>query len=116
VDEAITLFQQALQLQPDAPDVQNSLAWLLATCPQASLRNGDKALQLAQKANAATSGRNPVVLRTLAAAFAETGRFDDAEQSAQKAIELAQAAGQQNLAAHLSDELKRYQAGLPLRQ
>jgi tetratricopeptide (TPR) repeat protein len=114
--EAIPQFQHALQLQPNNPEVQNSLAWLLATCPQASLRNGDKAVDLAERANLLTGGENPVVLRTLAAAFAEAGRYDDARRSAQKAIDLAQAAGQQNLTGQLNVELKRYQAGLPFHQ
>jgi protein O-mannosyl-transferase len=113
-EEAISQFQQSLQLQPDDPESQNGLAWLLATCPEASLRNGDKALQLAQRANELAGGKNPVVLRTLAAAFAETGRFSDARRSAQMAMELLQAAGQQDLAGQLNVELKRYEAGLPL--
>jgi tetratricopeptide (TPR) repeat protein len=114
--EAIAQFQKALQLEPADPAIQSSLAWLLATCPDPSLRNGNKAVELAQKANERAGGRNPVFLHTLAAAFAEAGRFGDAVQSAQKAIELARAAGQQEVAAHLEDELKRYEAGLPLHQ
>jgi tetratricopeptide (TPR) repeat protein len=116
VAEAITQFQQALQLQPDDPEVQNSLAWLLATCPEASLRNGDKAVQLAQRANELAGGKNPVVLHTLAAAFAETGRFGDAVRSEQKAIELARAAGRQDMVGQFNGELKRYEAGLPFNQ
>jgi protein O-mannosyl-transferase len=114
--EAIAHFNKALQLEPSDLEVQNVLAWLLATCPDASLRNGDKALQLARQANKLAGGKNPVILHTLAAAFAETGRFGDAVQSAQKAVEMARAAGQQDLAAQLNEELKRYQAGLPLHQ
>jgi spermidine synthase len=116
VAEAIAQFQQALQLEPNDPEVQNSLAWLLATCPEASLRNGDKALQLAQRANELAGGKNPVLLRTLAAAFAEAGRFGDAVQSEQKAIELARAAGRQDMVEQFNSELKRYEAGLPLHQ
>jgi Flp pilus assembly protein TadD len=116
VGEAITHFQKALQTGPDNPEVQNNLAWLLATCPEASLRNGDEAVRLAQRANELAGGNNPVVLRTLAAAFAEAGRFDGARRSAQKAIALARAAGRQDLAGQLSVELKRYEAGLPLHQ
>ena len=73
-------------------------------------------VELARQANELTGGKNPVVLHTLAAAFAEAGRFSDAIRTAQAAIELAQAAGQQDLAARLKDELKRYEAGLPLHQ
>ena len=116
VDEAITHYQKALQIKPADMEAQNNLAWLLATAPQASLRNGDKAVQLARQANGLAGGENPVILRTLAAAFAETGRFGDAVQSAQKAIEAARAAGRQDLAAKLNGELHHYQAGLPLHQ
>ena len=114
MDDAITHLQKALQLEPDDPAIQNNLAWVLAACPRASLRNGGKAVQLAQRANDLAGGENPIYLRTLAAAFAETGRFGDAMSAAQKAMELARAAGRQDMAAQLNDDLKRYQAGLPL--
>ena len=116
VDQAIAQFQLALQLEPADMEAQNNLAWLLATAPQASLRNGDKAVQLARQANELAGGKNPVILGTLAAAFAETGRFGDAVRNAQKAIELARAAGRQDLAGKLNGELLRYEAGLPLHQ
>jgi serine/threonine-protein kinase len=80
------------------------------------LRNGEKATQLARQANEQAGGKDPVILGTLAAACAETGQFDDAVQSAEKAIGLAQAAGRQDLARRLNDELRRYRAGLPLHQ
>jgi Flp pilus assembly protein TadD len=116
IDEAITHFQKALQIKPVNPEVQNNLAWLLATGPAASLRDGNQAVELARQANELTGGKNPVILHTLAAAFAEVGRFSDARRTAQKAIGLSQAAGQPDLAARLKDELKRYEAGLPLHQ
>jgi len=115
-DEAIVQFQQELQIAPASPQALNNLAWILATCSNPALRNGRKAVELATQANALTSGENPIFLHTLAAAFAEAGRFGDAAQSAQKAMELARAAGQQDLAEHLNDELKRYEAKLPLHQ
>jgi len=116
VDEAEAQFQKALQIEPSNPAFQNNLAWLLATCPQASLRNGDEAVELARQADAVTGGKNLIILRTLAAAFAEAGRFGDAKESAQKAIELARAAGQQDFVEQLKGELKQYEAGLPLHQ
>ena len=116
VDEAITHYQAALQIKPDYAEAQNNLAWVLATSPQTSLRNGSKAVELAQRANQFTGGENPIILHTLAAAYAEVGRFSDARRSAQKAIELAQAAGQKDLAGQLNDELKLYEAGLPFHQ
>ncbi len=113
VEEAITQFQQALRLQPNDPEVQNSLAWLLATCPEASLRNGDKAVQLAQRANELAGGKNPVVLRTLAAACAEAGRFSEAVETAQFALRLAEAQSNTKLAGALQSEMKLYQARSP---
>jgi Flp pilus assembly protein TadD len=112
--EALTHFQRALQIAPADPKTQNNLALLLATGAEASLRNGEQAVQLARQANDLAGGKNPLFLRTLAAAFAEAGRFSDAKRSDQEAIEVAQAAGQPDLAARLKEELKRYEAGLPL--
>jgi tetratricopeptide (TPR) repeat protein len=116
VGEAITQFQKALEIEPGYPEALNSLAWVLATCSQASLRNGNKAVELAQRANQLTGGENPAILHTLAAAYAEAGRYNDAMQSAQKAIELAKAARQQDLAEQLGGEMKLYAAGFPYHQ
>jgi len=114
--EAIAQFQKALQISPADADAQNNLAWILATCAEQSLRNGRQAVELAQKANEISGGTNPFILHTLAAAFAEAGRFGDAQRTAQKAIELARAAGQQDLVKQFNGEIKRYKARLPLYQ
>jgi len=116
VEEAIGHYQQALEIKPADPATQNNLAWVLATGPDASLRNGAKAVELARQANALTGGEDPIILHTLAAAYAEAGRFSEAVETAQKAIEPARVAGQQDLAGRLNIELKRYQAGLPWHQ
>jgi protein O-mannosyl-transferase len=116
VAEAIAHYRMALQINPDYLEVLNNLAWLLATCPQASLRNGNQAVELAQRANQLTGDGNPVVLGTLAAACAEAGRFGDAVRSAQAAMKLAQAAGRQDMVAQLNGELKLYAAGLPFHE
>jgi tetratricopeptide (TPR) repeat protein len=112
-DEAITQFQKALQIKPDYAKAQNDLAWLLATWPEASLRDGNKAVELAQQANALTGGENPLILHTLAAAFAEAGRFSEALETAQRALQLAGAQSNTGLAGQLQSELKLYQAGSP---
>ena len=85
-EEAIAQYQSALQIDPADVEVQNNLAFLLATCGNASLRDGRKAVELARLANKLSGGKNPVILGTLAAAFAETGRFDEAKRSAKEAI------------------------------
>jgi tetratricopeptide (TPR) repeat protein len=113
VGGAIAHFQKAVQLEPAQPTVQNNLAWLLATCPEASLRDGAKAVELARQANALTGGENPVILRTLAAALAEAGRFSEAVESTRRALPLAGAQSNTTLAGQLQVEMKLYQAGSP---
>ena len=111
--EAIVEFQKALQINPRQPEIQNTLAWVLATAPLATLRDGRRAVELAEEANQTSSGENPLFLRTLAAAYAEAGRFDDAVHIAQRARELAQAAGQSGLVDQLDGDLKFYLVKLP---
>lgn len=116
VEEAIVHFQKALEIEPDNIEAQSDLAWLWATAPQASLRNGSRAVELAQRANQLTGGQSPMILSTLAAAYAAAGQFGDAQQSARKAVQLATVAGQQGLVAELTRELKLYEAGLPYQE
>ena len=111
VDEAIAHTQKALELQPSNLSYENNLAWMLATAPQASLRSGARALELAGKANQSTGGNNPVILHTLAAAYAEAGDFTNALQTAQKALQLAEAQSNTVLADALRLEIKLYEGG-----
>jgi tetratricopeptide (TPR) repeat protein len=113
VNEAIAQYQAALQIKPDYVEAQNNLAWVLATCPQASLRNGNKAVELAQRANQLTGDGNPGVLGTLASAYAEAGRFPEAVETAQRALHLAQTQSNTALADAIRSQLKLYQAGHP---
>ncbi|HUA68432.1 MAG TPA: tetratricopeptide repeat protein [Candidatus Saccharimonadales bacterium] len=118
VNKAIDHLQAVLKSQPDNADARNALAWVLATSPDPSIRNGNRAIELAQRANALSRGTNPVFLGTLAAAYAETGHFPEAIASAQQALQLA--ASQNNaraaaIAAALQEQLKSYQAGSPFR-
>jgi tetratricopeptide (TPR) repeat protein len=116
ISGAIPHFQQSAQLNPDNINAQGILAWLLATAPQASSRNGNAAVELAQRVNQISGGANPAVLRVLAAAYAEAGRFDDAVQTGRKALELAQAAGNAGIVSRLNEELKFYEAKRPFHQ
>ncbi len=113
LDEAILHYQKALEIQPDYMAAQNQLAWLLATCPKASLRNGNKAVELAERANQLAGGGDPLILCTLAAACAEAGRFPEAVETAQRALHLADAQSNTVLAGQLQSEMKLYQAGSP---
>ncbi len=97
VDEAIIHFQRALQVNPDSLGVLNTLAWLLATWPDAHIRDGVRAVKYAGRACELTHHGVLPLLTTLAAAYAEAGRFDDATATAQEACARARAAGRQDL-------------------
>lgn len=112
---AVDQYQHALAQEPANPNIQNNLAWLLATCPDATLRNGPKALDMARRANAATHGENPLILDTLAAALAEAGDFSNAVRTASQALRLAGMQSNQALATDVQAEIRLYQAGKPLR-
>jgi tetratricopeptide (TPR) repeat protein len=113
IPEAIELYQQALRLSLDSPNDLNSLAWLYATQPEAKFRNGQEAVRLAERACELTKDGSAAMLDTLAAAYAETGRFDDAAKVARKALDVAVAAGKNALAKDISERLRSYEAGRP---
>jgi protein O-mannosyl-transferase len=114
VESALSQYQAALKLEPRNSSIQNDLAWILATGPQASLRDGGKAVELASSANAQMDGKSPEFLDTLAAAFAEAGRFPEAMEAAHRALPLAEAQLNAALVEELRTEMKFYQAGKPL--
>jgi tetratricopeptide (TPR) repeat protein len=105
----------ALALKPDMVEALENLAWILATHPSEALRNGAEAVRLAERACKLSQYREPVSLVTLAAAYAEAGRFGDAVKTAEKARDLAAAAGLKDVAAKNSERLELYRAGKPCR-
>jgi tetratricopeptide (TPR) repeat protein len=113
--EAFAQWRETIRLQPEAIPVLNLLAWELATCPNASLRNGKEALELAQRGARVTGDQAPELLDTLAAAYAESGRFDRAARTAAQALDLATRQGDQSLAAALRGRLELYRHGTPFR-
>ena len=115
-DEAIGQYGQVLQIEPAHLVTEKNLAWLRATCPVASLRNGQEALALAERANGRTGGKRPEVLDVLAAAYAELGRFPEAVASEGQALELAAQQNAQALVDVFRARLTLYQAGQPFRQ
>jgi protein O-mannosyl-transferase len=111
MEEARSEYERALQISPADPAIENNLAWLLAACPVAALRDGNKAVELARQANALTGGERPLILRTLAAGLAEAGCFPEAVETAQRAASRAEAQSVPDLARQIQLELKFYQAG-----
>ena len=86
---------------------------MLATSPDAAIRNGAEAVTLARRAFRLTRGREPAVFGTLAAAYAEAGRFAEAVDAAERAIALASARGNTTLVDTLRARIKLYRAGSP---
>ncbi|HUU95678.1 MAG TPA: hypothetical protein VM487_08050, partial [Phycisphaerae bacterium] len=96
------------------PRIALRAAWLLATCPDDSIRDGSRALQLARAAGQRTS-KNARLCDTLAAALAELGDFQQAVQQATEAVRLAEKSGQPELARRIARRLEGYRAGRPYR-
>ena len=113
--EAIAHWQNALAGQPDSVDSLNNLAWILATFPESWLRNGRQALALAERANQLSRDNNPAILRTLAAAYAENGRFTEAKVTAERGLQLANAQENPALANIFEGDLARYRRNAPVR-
>jgi Flp pilus assembly protein TadD len=113
--EAAIHYQTALDIAPRSILPLNNLAWLRATCPDTSLRDGAKAVDLAQQADQLPDGKNPVFTRTLAAAYAENGRFNDAIETAQRAAQVAMAEGEPALANQIEQDIDLYRRHAPLR-
>ena len=114
--EAIAEWREALRLQPNDLALLDLLARVLATCPEAPVRNGAEAVQLAERAVRLSGGQAAELLDTLAAAYAEAGRFSVAVTAAQRAAALAAARGDRALANALQARIQLYQAGTPLRE
>src|SRR4029077_12795974 len=113
--EAIQHYEKAVEVAPRSIATLTNLAWLLATSPDASLRNGPKALDLASQAEQLGGGTNTIVLRTLAAAYAEHGEFAKAIRTARSAMELARMHGEGSLTTDLDQQIRLYQLGMPYR-
>ena len=110
-EQAIGHFNKALRSKPDFVTALNNLAWLLATIEDDKFRDPQKAINLSKKACELTNYKQPAILNTLAAAYAAAGKFPEAVINAEKALKLAEAAGQEQLAERIRNHLQSYKAG-----
>jgi tetratricopeptide (TPR) repeat protein len=113
--DATAHLETALEIDPGQMNAEVNLAWILATSPDDSLRNGARAVQLAEDVASRAGHANAIVLRTLAAAYAETGRFNDAIQTAQQGIEIAKATGNEGLISDLERSVAAFRINQPIR-
>jgi Flp pilus assembly protein TadD len=107
--EAVTEFEQVLAANAEDPQALSGLAWIHATAADAALRDSGRAIQLAERAVAATGRGDLAALDALAAAYAAAGRFEAAVETAQAAVNLAVTAGRAEIAAQLRERLALYQ-------
>jgi tetratricopeptide (TPR) repeat protein len=114
--EGLAYWKQALNKDPNNLQVLNDTAWVLATSRDAALRDGNAALLLAEHAVELTSQQEPAILGTLAAAYAESGRFEKAIELEQRATDLAMQQGNARLAQSLNERLALFQNKTPMRQ
>jgi tetratricopeptide (TPR) repeat protein len=113
--DAIAEYEHAARISARDPLARNNLAWLLATSPDPSIRDGDRAVELGKEAVRLSGGKDPNCLRTLAAAWAESGRFTEARETAQSALQVAERVRNSAVANALRDEIALYELDLPYR-
>jgi twitching motility protein PilT len=112
----VARYRESLRLNPDDEEVLNNLAWTLATCPHDEIRQGNEALQVALHAYDVSNGTNPEVADTLAAAYAETGDFDQALAFSRRGVELARRQGNTALVENILTRQCQYDARRPVRE
>src|SRR5262249_15162247 len=113
--EAIAQWNKTLEVQPDNLEAQCNLAWIFATFPDASVRNGVRAVELAERAIKLSDGKNARIWRLTAAAYAEAGRFPDAIKAAQNGVALAEAERNAALVQTLEGNIRLFEENSPLR-
>ena len=116
IEKAILYYKKALYLDPNMAQALYNLSWILISCEDERFRNGEEAVKLAERLCKITQNKQPLALDALAAAYAETGKFDEAVTVAEKALELALKQGSKELVLALKKRLRLYQNGCPYRQ
>jgi tetratricopeptide (TPR) repeat protein len=113
---AMACFRRATQADPNFPEAFSIWAWLLATSPDEKIRNAPEAVKLATRACELTSYRNPAMLETLAIAYGESGRYDEAVKILRNAMELCSADANRQLMPLLQQKLSQYEARQSVRE
>jgi Flp pilus assembly protein TadD len=114
LEDAVEHLSRAVELRPEDPVMLSNLAWLLATNPDESIRDGARAVTLTEKAVKLTGSKRPEPLAFLAAALAEVGRHEDALRAGERALVLAQVMTPP-LVVELETRLALHRKGLPIR-
>jgi len=114
--EAVHHYEEALQIEPEMTIALYNLSWLLATDPDQGIRDGPRALELARELYDLTRSGEALALDALAAAYAETGRFDEAIETIGEGIRLATKSGPPELLGGMHERMGLYLEGKPYRR
>jgi Flp pilus assembly protein TadD len=114
--DAAKVLHQAASAIPDSTVALDELAWVFATHPNDELRDGHEAVRLAEHACTLTKRTNPLLLATLASAYAETGNFSEAINTIQESISKARSSSDQDTIALDEKLLGFFQSNKPIRQ
>jgi tetratricopeptide (TPR) repeat protein len=109
-------YRECLRRAPNTPNAIAGLAWILAACPESTLRNGPQAVQLAELLVRSTGSQHPIALDVLGVALAEAGRFPEARDAARRALELAREQGLTDRADAIAARIEGYTQNRPFRE
>jgi tetratricopeptide (TPR) repeat protein len=113
VEDAIAQYSELVRRTPDDLDALNNIAWIRATHADPRHRDGSQAVRLAERAVASSKEPVAVLYSTLAASYAEAGRFPDAVRAGERAVDLARAERDSAAGARYAEQLAGYRAGRP---
>ena len=113
--EAIATLKEGVQRHPEDAPLAYTLAWQLSTAPRPEWRDGEAALRLMRKFTEKSGNRNPFVLNALAAAYAESGRFEEAVNAAREAASRADEAGKKEMASQIRSLVQGFEKKIPYR-
>ena len=116
VPDTSSQFEEALRLDDSSRTALAGLAWTLAVSGDPGIRNGARAVGLAERAARLSRRSDPLVLDVLAAAYAEAGRFDDAVSAVGEALDRAREVNRGDLVIELERRLRLYRSGLPFHE
>ena len=112
-DQSLGYYRRSIQINPNQPAILNALARVQATKPSLPSRNVNEAIMLAEGLCKLTGYKNPIALDTLAISYAAAGKFPQAIETAQKAIDIAASANNTKLAKDIAARLKLFEQSMP---
>ena len=116
IQQAIDYYYRLLRLQPSQVEALNNLTWILATIEDKSFQNPSEAVKFAQRACHLTGYQQPHILDTLAVAYAAAGNFEEAIETAEKALKLAESYGEKDLSWQIRSRIELYKIDKPYRE